>query len=514
MAKYKYFFVKGRAGRPQFDDQGTAVIMVHDVKKHFYKKFLYEPFPVESSLLGVLADHLNAEIVASTIGSKQEAVDYLTWTYFFRRLLVNPSYYELESLDHTQINQYLSQLVKSSIKTLEDSYCVTIGENGELNTTTFGRIASFYYLSHLTLKMFKETMSDDVDVEVLIDILSMSKEFEEFPVRHNEDKLNAELSNEVPLKVNSYTYDSPHTKVNLLLQAHFTRVTLPITDYITDTKSVLDQCLRVMQAILDFSAEQGWLNASLSVINLMQMACQARWFHDSCLLTLPHIETEHLARFLDNKNNRIDCLPRLIDYADKNGYKNVMENMLGDLLDKNQIRDVYQVLSQLPQIELEIRLNGDMPAGEVIQRKTGKKETNPDGSDKCSKNLRIDLLNEKKIYDLYENEDYVIHLDLKRLHRARNEQGFKAYAPKYPKSKDENWIFVLGLNYSAESSELIGLKRLNSFKMAQKSYLAFKTPSIESNSTKNKFELTLYLMSDVYLGLDQQYELNFNLKSK
>ena len=41
----------GRAGRPQFDKQGVAVIMVHDPKKSFYKKFLYEPFPVESSLL-------------------------------------------------------------------------------------------------------------------------------------------------------------------------------------------------------------------------------------------------------------------------------------------------------------------------------------------------------------------------------------------------------------------------------------------------------------------------------
>ena len=41
----------GRAGRPQFDTSGVAVIMVHDVKKSFYKKFLYEPFPVESSLI-------------------------------------------------------------------------------------------------------------------------------------------------------------------------------------------------------------------------------------------------------------------------------------------------------------------------------------------------------------------------------------------------------------------------------------------------------------------------------
>ena len=29
---------------------GVAVIMVHEPKKQFYKRFLYEPFPEESSL--------------------------------------------------------------------------------------------------------------------------------------------------------------------------------------------------------------------------------------------------------------------------------------------------------------------------------------------------------------------------------------------------------------------------------------------------------------------------------
>lgn len=38
----------GRAGRQQFDDQGIACIFIQDAKKNFYKKFLYEPFPVES----------------------------------------------------------------------------------------------------------------------------------------------------------------------------------------------------------------------------------------------------------------------------------------------------------------------------------------------------------------------------------------------------------------------------------------------------------------------------------
>jgi replicative superfamily II helicase len=76
----------GRAGRPQFDDSGVARILVQDVKKNFYKKFLHEPFPVESSLHKFIHDHMNAEIVGGSIKSKQDALDYLTWTYFYRRL--------------------------------------------------------------------------------------------------------------------------------------------------------------------------------------------------------------------------------------------------------------------------------------------------------------------------------------------------------------------------------------------------------------------------------------------
>jgi activating signal cointegrator complex subunit 3 len=105
----------GRAGRPQFDNQGVAVILVHDVKKHFYKKFLYEPFPVESNLLEVLPDHLNAEIVAGTITSKQDAMDYITWTYFFRRLLMNPTFYKLDDTTSDQVNVYLSRLVQQAV---------------------------------------------------------------------------------------------------------------------------------------------------------------------------------------------------------------------------------------------------------------------------------------------------------------------------------------------------------------------------------------------------------------
>ncbi|XP_073260954.1 DExH-box ATP-dependent RNA helicase DExH14 isoform X3 [Populus alba] len=99
----------GRAGRPQYDQHGKAVILVHEPKKSFYKKFLYEPFPVESSLREQLHEHINAEIVTGTICHKEDAMHYLTWTYLFRRLMVNPAYYGLENAEAETLNSYLSR---------------------------------------------------------------------------------------------------------------------------------------------------------------------------------------------------------------------------------------------------------------------------------------------------------------------------------------------------------------------------------------------------------------------
>ena len=70
--------------------------MCHAPRKEYYKKLLFEPLPVESHLAFVLHDHLAAEIVTKTITNKQEAVDYLTWTFYYRRLAQNPNYYNLQ----------------------------------------------------------------------------------------------------------------------------------------------------------------------------------------------------------------------------------------------------------------------------------------------------------------------------------------------------------------------------------------------------------------------------------
>ena len=48
----------GRANRPLIDDSDAAVLLCQSSKKEFYKKFLYEPLPVEVWLYLLIYDVL------------------------------------------------------------------------------------------------------------------------------------------------------------------------------------------------------------------------------------------------------------------------------------------------------------------------------------------------------------------------------------------------------------------------------------------------------------------------
>ena len=74
----------------------------------------------------------------------------------------------------------------------------------------------------------------------------------ELPVRHNEDLINIELSKNLPLKAERFGVPmwDPHVKAYLLIQAFMSRIDLPISDYVTDQNSVLDQSIRIIQVLL------------------------------------------------------------------------------------------------------------------------------------------------------------------------------------------------------------------------------------------------------------------------
>ncbi|OAQ86785.1 activating signal cointegrator 1 complex subunit 3 [Purpureocillium lilacinum] len=292
----------GRAGRPQFDNSGVARIFTQDSKKDFYKHFLHTGFPVESSLHTVLDNHLGAEVSAETILTKQDALDYLTWTFFFRRLHKNPSYYglELSAEEHSSIaaqqlaNEYMVEMVEKSLGELAKSKCVEVFPNGDVDSTPLGKIMSYYYLSHLTIRHLVRNAKAQASFLDVLSWMCRATEYDELPVRHNEDLVNDTLSSNLPFPGHSFGLPmwDPHVKSFLLLQAHMSRIDLPITDYVGDQTSVLDQAIRIIQASIDVLTELGHLSSCLQMMKLMQSIKCARWPNDAPASILPGVDAD------------------------------------------------------------------------------------------------------------------------------------------------------------------------------------------------------------------------------
>lgn len=173
----------------------------------------------------------------------------------------------------------------------------------------------------------------------------------------------------------------------------------------------------------------------------------------------------------------------------------------------------------LPQIDVKLSITGELPDSSGNKPKQAKQETKGEKEEsQHQQKIKIDMSKESLVYNLFEDEEYVLGLDLARANRgnvkgAGRFKSQKAYTPKYSKPKDENWLVILGenTNVAEASSQLVGLKRVNNLSR-QQTNVVFRTPKIEENYLKrNQYVLTVYFMSDAYLGLDQQFEINIKL---
>ncbi|KAF0988501.1 hypothetical protein HZS_7487, partial [Henneguya salminicola] len=83
----------GRAGRPQFDTEATAVILTNNQLKTKYEGYFDESTVTESSLHLNLADRICCEIINETIFNLQSALIWIKSTFMYIRMKLNPQYY-------------------------------------------------------------------------------------------------------------------------------------------------------------------------------------------------------------------------------------------------------------------------------------------------------------------------------------------------------------------------------------------------------------------------------------
>ncbi|KAK8931903.1 putative helicase mug81 [Metarhizium anisopliae] len=451
----------GRAGRPQFDNSGVARIFTQDSKKDFYKHFLHTGFPVESSLHSVLDNHLCAEVSAETIVTKQDALDYLTWTFFFRRLHKNPSYYglELSAEEHSTIaaqqlaNEYMIEMVNKSLGELAESKCVEVFPNGDVDPTALGKIMSYYYLSHKTIRHLVKHAKAQASFLDVLSWMSRAIEYDELPVRHNEDLINDTLSANLPYPGHAFGLPmwDPHVKAFLLLQAHMSRIELPITDYVGDQTSVLDQAIRIVQASIDVLTELGYLSSCLQMISLLQCIKSARWPTDPVVSILPGVEPEST-----KDNTPLSKLSVL-----KPNEVNQLSKKLG-LKSAQQLSRVARAVSFLPNVSIS---TSDVTALSVT-------------------------------------------VNIKRINAPVDREA-RIYAPKFPKPQTEGWFVLVG---DITRDEVIAVKRATWAAPGAKSLGQSSTPSVKTVIKLPEAvggqarKVDILVVSDGYVGLEYKIE--------
>jgi len=451
----------GRAGRPQFDSSGIARIFTQDAKKAFYKHFLHTGFPVESSLHSVLDNHLGAEASAGTIGTKQDALDYLTWTFFFRRLYKNPSYYGLEisAEEHNTIaaqqlaNDFMIELVDKSLGELAESSCITLHSNGDVDSTPLGKIMSYYYLSHKTIRHLIKNAKKDASFEEVLSWMCGATEFDELPVRHNEDLINAEMAKNLPMRADSLGLPmwDPHVKAFLLLQAYFSRIDLPISDYVGDLNSVLDQSIRIVQASVDVLTELGYLSSCTMMVTLLQCIKSARWPNDGPLSILPGVDADKERDRAKKAGSHLQSLTQIHEIPKPTLYK-----LLTDLgLSRGSQPEIQKIVDILPDLKFNVM------------------EVNALG-------LTVSVAR----------------------HNAAIQPDYRIYAPKYPKPQSEGFFLVVA---DPAKDEVLALKRINWPPTGKRGGRSAEKPTsrstIKLTPENAERKIDVLLLSDAYVGM-------------
>ncbi|KAL8922071.1 MAG: hypothetical protein Q9208_005381 [Pyrenodesmia sp. 3 TL-2023] len=441
----------GKATRAGTDQLTKGVLMVPAVRREYYKKFLNEALPIESHLQVFLHDAFVSEISTKIIASTQDAVDWSTYTYYYRRLLANPSYYGLTDTAHEGLSSHLSELVENTLKDLAEAKMVELDEEDDtvtpLNAAT---IAAYYNISYITMQTFLLSLTGRTKLKGILEIVTSATEFEAIQIRRHEDHILRRVYDRVPVKMAQPTFESPHFKAFVLLQAHFSRMALPI-DLAKDQEIILSKVLNLLSGCVDVLASEGHLNA-MSAMEMSQMIVQAMWDRDSPLKQIPHFSDEVIKAA--NKAGVKDILEFMDAMDPDKPESKTLAKRLG--LDNKQLSQVAAFTNdKYPDIELdfEVLAKDEITAGSPSYLQI-----------RITRNMEED-----------EEPDTTVH------------------APFYPQRKTENWWLVVG---EEKTKSLLAIKRVTIGRQLEMK-LEYVVPSAGTH------ELTLYLMSDSYMGVDQ-----------
>ena len=465
----------GRGSRPLEDKSSKGLLMVPATRREYYKKFLNEALPIESHLQIYMHDAFVSEISTKIIQSTQDAVDWATYTYFYRRLLANPSYYGLTDTSHEGLSTHLSELVENTLKDLSEAKIIELDEDDDsVSALNPAMIAAYYNISFITMQTFLLSLTGRTKLKGILEIVTSATEFESIQIRRREDHILRQIYDRVPVKMAQPSYESPHFKAFVLLQAHFSRMQLPV-DLAKDQEMILSRILNLLSGCVDVLSSEGHLNA-MSAMEMSQMVVQAMWDRDSPLKQIPYFTDDVIKAAQKAGAQDIFEFMDLMDPSENKNY-NKMIKALG--LDNKQLAQAASFTNEkYPNVEIEF-------------------EVEDPASIASGQPAYVKIAITRPVDDDDDDEDDETQENGGASKGGISEVDTTVHAPFFSPSsirKMENWWLVVG---DETEKSLLGIKRVTLATRRLDLRLEF-TPQ-----RPGKQDLKLFLMCDSYVGVDQ-----------
>ena len=258
----------GRAGRPQYDTDGHAILITQSKVLPRYTSTLVNADPIDSKFSLKLEDFLNAEISLGTVTSRRDALIWARYTFMYQR---TPNDELIASRLDTAVNELNNNLmIRTSLATQA------------LQPTHLGQVASIHYIPFTAVRHFNETLHGEMDESELLDAVFSSGIFDSLIVRQNE--LN-ELDQFSPIIPINSPMDDIAGKANFLMQTYISRINCYTASLQLDQAWIADNMSRIFDAIFELAVEHGWCFLASFTLDLCKMVEQRMWW---CRQKLDH----------------------------------------------------------------------------------------------------------------------------------------------------------------------------------------------------------------------------------
>ncbi|PCH39269.1 nucleoside triphosphate hydrolase protein [Wolfiporia cocos MD-104 SS10] len=256
----------GRAGRPQFDKEGVAVILCKTELEAKYNALVQGRTVLESCLHLNLSDHINSEVGLGTITDLDSAKAWLQNSFMFRRIQKNPNYYAIEKDNNQMWQDRINEMVTQSIRELQETELVSFSNDtmGTLSSTDLRCFSSIYdnqryagsgltrYDTELCQMGLILKLPERASVREILELLSSADEFSDIKIRGGEKQAFNKLQGHKDIRFQLKRVEKPADKAILGgINLHGTELKSGDNNPYADANLIFRHVSRIAKAVVE-----------------------------------------------------------------------------------------------------------------------------------------------------------------------------------------------------------------------------------------------------------------------